>query len=107
MQPPRERTADQIPANLPGARPFFSDGSRKNWPAENDSSLEGPGFEPAVPRLIDDAFDTAPLRLCGTSRSAGKTGSFLREGPAVRIRFPPAKSPLRTGSLYIRPPVTK
>ena len=55
-----------------------------------DSPLEGTGFEPSVP-----PFETA-FRLCGTSRSAAKTDSFLRAGPAVRIRLPPARSPVRT-----------
>src|SRR6266436_6217618 len=65
------------------------------------------------PSLIDDAFDTAPFRLYGTSRSTGKTGSFLRERPAVRIRFPPAGShtkldhrdPRMTATLLSRLPI--
>src|SRR5215813_7726385 len=80
-----------------GQLPFFIEylkqgGLFDGWVADCPLLLEGPGFKPAVPRLIDDAFDTAlsPLR---TSRSTGNAGSFLREGPAVRIRFPPAASP--------------
>src|ERR1700737_3383229 len=42
------------------------------------SPLEGPRFEPSVPRFRDGSF-----RLCGTSRFAAKTDSFLRGGPAV------------------------
>jgi len=33
-------------------------------PQKIDAAVEGPGFKPAVSRLIDDAFDTAPFRLC-------------------------------------------
>src|SRR6266446_3492594 len=55
--------------------------------SETDWLPEGPGFEPSVPRFRDGSF-----RLCGTSRSAGKTDSFLRGGPAVRIRLPPPGS---------------
>jgi hypothetical protein len=39
-------------------------------------------------------LDLASFRLCGTSRSESPTRS--REGPAVRIRLPPAMSPPRT-----------
>jgi hypothetical protein len=45
---------------------------------------------------IRTRFRDGSFRLCGTSRSAAKTDSFLRGGPAVRIRLPPAVSPLRT-----------
>jgi hypothetical protein len=50
-----------------------------------DSLLEGSGFEPSVPRFRD-----GPFCLCGTSRSGRKDRLVLREGPAVRILFPPA-----------------
>ena len=51
-----------------------------------DSLVEGPGFEPSVPRFRDGSF-----RLYGTSRSAAKPDSFLRGGLAVRIRLPPRR----------------
>jgi hypothetical protein len=41
-----------------------------------DSPLEGTRFEPSVPPSGGRRFRVSPIRLCGTSRSAGKTGPF-------------------------------
>ena len=55
------------------------------------SLAEEAGFERSVPRKI-----ASPFRSRGISRSVGET-TRLREGPAVRILFPPAESQERTG----------
>jgi len=55
---------------------------------------QGQSFELEVP-MPAGTMDRAALAArpaLFSSRHAGKTGSFLREGPAVRIRFPPAVS---------------
>ena len=57
-----------------------------------DSPPEESGFEPLVPRYVDDAFETIFIaRLHSHSCLRGQL--VHREGPTVRIRFPPAGSP--------------
>jgi hypothetical protein len=82
-----------------------------------DSSLEGAGFEPSVPRerekergstkVAESGSVPGPLahyRLVGVS---GTTAGTPSGGPRVRIRFPPAESlrtigPSATEQLLIR-----
>src|ERR1700730_9789496 len=59
-------------------------------PPINDSAVEEDGFEPPVPRKVDDAFETA-IFASGHLPFAGR---LIRE---VRIRFPPP------GSILISP----
>jgi hypothetical protein len=61
-----------------------------------DSPLEGTGFEPPVPL----AETNRSFRRNGKCRR-GEKSRLESGGPKVRILFPPAESPLRTGALRL------
>jgi hypothetical protein len=73
-------------------------------PRETDCLLEGDGFELPVPRergwSFDRSLSSAPFKSICVST---KTTRFLREGPMVRIRLPPAVSPRTIGSSAAEP----
>jgi hypothetical protein len=58
---------------------------------KTDSMAEEGGFEPSVPRKIDDAFETA-LFASAALRVPPERPTRSREGLAVRILFPPPAS---------------
>src|SRR6516164_8939194 len=81
--------------------------------SSHDSSLEETGFEPSVP-LSEKGLSAVAERRCRTDKLNGSlstgrlprrrwlgagplsTAVSLTAGPMVRIRLPPAASPLRT-----------
>ena len=71
-----------------------------------DSPLEEAGFEPSVPR--DTTKFSTPAHVTAFRAAVSDwqlpEEPFAGAGPMVRIRFPPAKSRLRTRSRFKRPP---
>jgi hypothetical protein len=62
-----------------------------------DSALEEGGFEPLVPSQSQHNRGTGPMSPTSSIPVANSISNLSQVGPAVRIRFPPAGSLLRTG----------
>src|SRR5882672_6926563 len=62
-----------------------------NLPEFTDSPAEETGLEPLVPATCDARY--RPLRLPRHFRSIRTKPTPSQEGPAVRISFPPPRSP--------------
>src|SRR5690242_16506756 len=68
-----------------------------------DSPLEESGFEPLVPLQTRHNRGTGPMHpSCILIPLAIESASLLQVGPAVRIRFPPAESQVRTSITALR-----
>src|SRR5258707_3643257 len=66
--------------------------------SKTDSPVEGTGFEPSVPRerLVPSFSFTPTFPLARVNRPDPIPKAYIRRGPMVRIRLPPAGSPVRT-----------
>src|SRR6516162_6003026 len=108
----RVNEIDEIRCIFPASREGRA-GLRRPYRSSPDSPLEGTGFEPSVPPRKRRPSREAPRPTIVVSRddlclmtppilsvrhlsSATAERPFTRAGPMVRIRFPPAGSPLQT-----------